>query len=334
MTQRQIILLLFSTLLLNSCFKEDEMLPAPPRGDVRTDTIAMGETYKYQVWFTLDSGSVVGYNVRNVSDIGFECSTDGWNIILNTSDFARVVDMGTIPFGEPCDTAGLKWRFDKSDGDPDSIAIGQWFTVHNGDTLSNNHVYLIDRGLDDLGNHLGIKQIIFDSLSNSTYHFRFTNWQGGSILNGSVAKDPSVNYLYFSLGNEGSIQPIEPPKEQWDLQFTQYTTLLFTDLGEAYPYLVTGVLINRSGVVVATDTLTNFQAIDLEKARQYTYSSAMDAIGYDWKYYNFDAGVYTILNNRNYIIRDHQGYYFKLRFIGFYNQNGEKGYPVIEYQRL
>lgn len=319
---------------MSSCFKEDEMLPAPSHGDVQTDTIAMTETYKYQVWFRLDSGVVVSTNSKTAYDLGFECSNEGWHVILNSSDFARIADLGPVSFGAACDTAGIDWKFDKSDGNPDSIAIGQWFVVDVNDTVSNSHVYLIDRGMDELGNALGLCQIIFDSLKNSTYYFRYTGWKGGETKYCQVNKDPTVHYLYFSLTGSGTIQHIEAPKDQYDLEFTQYTTLLFTDLGEAYPYLVTGVLSNRKGVVVALDTVTPFFDINLEQAKNYDYSSSMDAIGYLWKYYNFDAGTYTVEDNMSYIIRDRQGYFYKLRFIGFYNKNGQKGYPVIEYQRL
>jgi hypothetical protein len=60
----------------------------------------------------------------------------------------------------------------------------------------------------------------------------------------------------------------------------------------------------------------------------------MDFIGYDWKYYDFETGSYTVDFSRSYIIRTRAGFYFKLRFAGFYNASGEKGYPVIEFQRL
>jgi hypothetical protein len=319
---------------LNGCFKEDEMLPAPPHGNVKTDTIAMTGTYKYQVWFRLDSGVVVSTNAKTVCDIGFECSADGWHVILNTSDFVRVADLGMVPFGAICDTSGVDWKFDKSDGNQDSIAIGRWFVVNAGDTVSNNHVYLIDRGLDELGNSLGFVQVVFDSLKNSTYYFRYTGWKGGAVKTASVTKDLSVNYLYFSFTGDGSVQHVEPPKEQYDLEFTQYTTLLFTDEGAAYPYLVTGVLSNRRGVLVATDTVTDFSAITLETAKNFNYSQALDAIGYLWKFYDFEAGTYTVTANLHYVIRDPRGFYYKLRFIGFYDKTGEKGYPVIEYQRL
>jgi len=327
-------LLILLPALLTSCFKEDKMLPLPDRGNVQTDTIAMTENYTYQVYFRLDSGKVVSSNRRMESDLGFDCSGSGWKIILNTSDFMRIADLGVVPFAQPCDTTGAKWRFDKSDGNPDSLAIGPWFSVKGTDTVSNHHVYLLDRGMDDLGKSLGILQIIFDSLKNSTYYFRFAGQKGGVISQGVVNKNPRVNYLFYSLSAGGSVKHLEPDKTTYDLLFTQYTTLLFTSAGAAYPYLVTGVLTNRSGISVATDSVTAFAAITLDKARGMSYSTALDAIGYLWKSYNFDAGSYTVRNNLNYVIRSLNGFYYKLRFIGFYNKKGQKGYPVIEYQRL
>lgn len=320
--------------LLSGCFKEDDMLPVPQKGNVITDTIDMTETYKYQVWYRLDSCVAVRSNAKTDSDIAFECSKDGWNVILNTADFARICDLGVVTFGAARDTAGAEWRFDKSDGNPDSIAIGRWFDVTGGDTVSNGKVYLLDRGLDELGNALGIVQITFDSLSQGRYYFRYTGLKGGVVNFCQVGKDSRYNYRYFSLNGSGTTVDTEPRRDEYDLVFTQYTTLLFTDLGEAYPYLVTGVLSNRKGVFVALDTITPFQNIDLELARNLHYSQAMDAIGYDWKYYDFEGGTYTIEPNRSYVIRDRNGFLYKLRFIGFYNRNGEKGYPVIESQRL
>lgn len=319
--------------LLNSCFKEDAMLPVPPRGDVQTDTIAMTGTYKYQVWFNFDTG-VVATNAKTMSDLAFECSPQGWHVILNTSDFVRVADLGTVTFGAICDSTGAHWKFDKSDGNPDSIAIGRWFAVNGNDTVSNNHIYLIDRGLDELGKPLGLVQVVFDSLKNNTFYFRYTGWKGGDIRSGRVEKDPTVNYLYFSLAGTGSVQHVEPPRDRYDIVFTQYTTLLFTGAGAAYPYLVTGVLSNRAGVTVATDTITAFNEITLEVAKQFSYSNSLDAIGYLWKFYNFDSGSYTVRDNLHYVVHDPRGFFYKLRFVGFYNQKGDKGYPVIEYQRL
>ena len=320
-----------SAMVFHSCFKEDEMIAPHPRGDVQTDTIAMTETYKFQLYFSLDSGRVAGWNIKTASDLGFECTPSGWHILLNSSIFMKAADLGAVEFGIKHDTVGANLIFDKSDGNPDSTAIGRWFTVSGGDTVSNNHVYAVSRGLDELGNPLGLYQVIFDSLKSGTYYFRYTLLSGGAAQNGAVHKDPLVNYLWFSF-MENITKPLEPSNSQYDFLFTQYTTMLY-DKGNPYPYLVTGVLSNRTDVAVARDTVHSFSVITRDMALKVQYSLALDAIGYDWK--DFDKNYnYTIHPNLSYIIRNKSGNYFKLRFIGFYDRNGSKGYPVIEYQSL
>lgn len=317
---------------LQSCFKKDKEIPAPVKGNVITDTIPMTDTYLYQVYFSLEAGNQVSSNTRTSSDLAFECSAEGYRIILNTSDFMRIADMGVREIGQAVDTAGAHWKFDKSDGNPDSTATGKWFTLAGSDTLSNGHIWALDLGKDQLGNVLGMRQIRFDSLKLGIYYFSYCGIQGGAISRGSVRKDSTVNYLYFNL-RTGTVQNFEPFKQAWDLLFTQYTTLLFTDEGDPYPYLVTGVLSNRNGIQVSLDTTDSFSSMDLANARTRSYSAAMDAVGYDWKKYDFDAGSYTVRPGWFYLIRS-RGYYYKLRFTGYYNNKGEKGFPVIEFQRL
>jgi hypothetical protein len=326
--------ILFISLLLTGCFKEDEMVTPHPRGDVMTDTISMTQNYRYQVYFKLDSGIVAARLPRTLTDLGFECAPGGWKIILNTADFMEVADLGVVPFGVAQDTASRFWTFDKSDGNPDSLAFGRWFEVDGADTVSANHVYVVNRGIDEEGNLLGYVQVIFDSLTNGTYHFRWAPLAGGQVTSASVSSDPSTTYAWYSFSGGGATVVAEPPAAGFDLLFTQYTTLLFTDLGEAYPYLVTGVLLNRSGVEAAIDTVHEFADITLETAQSLSFSSALDRIGYEWKYYDFESGAYTVRTGISYCIRDTSGFLYKLRFIGFYNSMGDKGYPVIEYQRL
>ncbi|MCX6243738.1 MAG: HmuY family protein [Bacteroidetes bacterium] len=328
------IVIIAVSLVLHSCFKKDEAVPVHPRGPVKTDTIALTDNYKFQVYFDLATGTAVSTNLRTESDLGFECSSSGWKIILNTGDFMKVADMGVIPFGEPHDTTGMKMSFDKSDGNPDSLAFGRWFTLAGGDTLSLNHVYAISRGIDPNGNPLGLYQVIFDSLKMGTYYFRFAKLNGQDVRSAIITKDPSMNYIWYSFNSGGSVKNLEPPKDSFDLLFTQYTTLLYTDEGEAYPYLVTGVLLNRNLVRAAKDSIHDFSAMDLETANSIQLSPALDGIGYDWKRFDFNSASYTVLTDRFYLVRDKSGYLYKLRFIGFYNGAGEKGYPVIEYQAL
>jgi hypothetical protein len=330
----QAILLGIIVIIGNSCFKDDEKLAPHLKGTVETDTIPMTINYTYQVYFDLSGRQIVSSNNKTISDLGFDCSPDGWRIILNTAKFMKIADLGAVPFGQPRDTAGVAWKFDQSDGNADSNAVGKWFRVDNSDTLSENHVYLVNRGVDENANSLGFRQLIFDSLSKGKYYFRFADLSGNGVHNSVIAKDKSVNYLFYSLDGPGSVESLEPPKDQYDLLFTQYTTLLFTDEGEPYPYLVTGVLINRDGTEVAIDSIHSFNDVSLGNIQDLHYSSALDVIGYDWKYYSFITGAYSVRTGITYIVHDRDGKYFKLRFIGFYNSAGVKGYPVIEYQLL
>ncbi len=330
----------FLIILLTSCFKEDKKIAPHDPGNVETVAIEMTHDYRYQVYYDLNPGEVVSTNMKKDWDLGFECTKKGWHIILNTSSFMYAAQTSMTDFGVPVDTAGLAWKFDVSTGSLDSTAIGKWIDFLSPDSVKiySENVYVINRGYDEDGNLRGMKKIIFLELSDSTYSFRYANLDGSAGNNFTITKDPSVNFICFSFDDGGKQLDLEPPQYDWDLLFTQYTTLLFTDAGDPYPYLVTGVLANPAGVQVAKDTLNDFSSINIEIAGQLFYSSKQDEIGYDWKDIVGDVSTgnvsYVIVPGINYIIRDWQGFYYKLRFIGFYNNTGEKGYPTFEYQRL
>lgn len=327
-------------IFLTSCFKEDDKATPHDPGDVKTVTIELTKDYRYQVYFSLNSGQVVSSNLKKVWDLGFECAPEGWHIILNTSSFMVAAGSGSSDFDAPIDTTGYAWHFDKSDGNLDSTAIGKWvaFSQEDSTKIYSDQVYVIDRGYDESGNLRGLKKIVFLNLEQDQYNIRYANLDGSDEHTFTITKDPAVNFICFSFDDGGKQLDFEPPKYDWDLVFTQYTTLLFTDAGDPYPYIVTGVLVNRTGVEVAQDTINDFQSVDETIASGMDFTTIQDEIGYDWKKVVGDLTSgnvsYEIVQGLNYVVRDHYGYYYKLRFIGFYNNSGEKGYPTFEYQKL
>ncbi len=62
--------------------------------------------------------------------------------------------------------------------------------------------------------------------------------------------------------------------------------------------------------------------------------SNVDVIGYSWKEYNFGSSTYEVDPSKNYIIKTTEGMYYKIHFIDFYNDQGDKGTPVFETQLL
>jgi len=335
---RLLLILLLTTpvLLITSCFKEDERVTPHEPGSYVTDTVALTDNYKNQVYYSLFDSTAVQTNNKDSWDLGFESTPRGWRVILNSSCFMKSAYLAGQQFGTPADTVGAVWLFNPSDGSADSVAIGQWFTINGEDTVGINRLLLLDRGIDVLGNPRGFNQLVIDSLANGTYYFRIADFDGSNQESFSVVKQDDVNHVLFSIFNPiASIS--EPGRTAWDLLFTQYTTLLYTDVGDPYPYLVTGVLLNPVFVEVAVDSITPFADMDFEKAEAMTFTKQADRIGYDWKIYDFDAGTYTVDSDKIYIIRDIKGYLYKLRFIGFYKFNTnrlEKGYPSFEYQKL
>jgi hypothetical protein len=334
------IAIIFFTFLASSCFKEDEKIVPHDPGDVETVVIGLTSDYRYQVYYDLGTSSIVSTNLKKAWDLGFDGAENGWKIILNSSNFMLAAGTGHTDFIIPLDTAGLDFRFDASSGNPDSMAIGKWvdFLLPDSAIVYTNQVYVIDRGYDEAGNLRGLKKIVFQELTDSSYSFRWANLDGSNESSFTVNKDPSVNFTCFSFDEGGKQLTIEPPKYDWDLVFTQYTTLLYTNEGDPYPYLLTGTLSNPTGITVAEDTLYEFSSIDLTIADNLIFSKALDEIGYDWKDVVGDVSSgsvsYVIREGLNYVIQDGQGYLYKLRFISFYSNSGEKGYPTFEFARL
>ncbi|HOX76863.1 MAG TPA: HmuY family protein [Bacteroidales bacterium] len=340
MKSLNISLLMLFLFLITSCFKEDEkILPHDP-GDVNTITIEMTNNYRYQSWFDLGTGEVVRTGLKKSWDLSFDASPQGWLILLNSSNFMLAARSGMADIAVPLDTAGLDWRFDASSGNPDSLSFSGWVNFSEGDSVKiySNEVFVIDRGYDEAGNLRGMRKVVFEEVSDSIYRFRFAHLDGTGVTEMVIRKDSEVNYVCFTFDEGGRQIDIEPESQSWDLLFSQYTTLLYTNEGDPYPYLLTGVLSNPAGVEVAQDTVFNFGDIDFDVAQGLLYSKALDEIGYDWKDVVGDVSsgsvTYVIIEGLNYIVRDPEGYYYKLRFTGFYNNSGEKGYPTFEYQRL
>ncbi|MFZ4547375.1 MAG: HmuY family protein [Bacteroidales bacterium] len=324
-------------ILVSSCFKEDERITPHVAGQYITDTVALTDTYKYQVYYSLLDSNKVSSNLKTKWDLGFESTLLGWRVVLNSSNFMKSAYLPGQDFGLLVDTIGVKWIFNPSDGSADSLTIGKWFEIGSkNDTLGTNRLLLIDRGIDERGDPRGYSQLVIDSLKNGIYYFRTAAMDGKNPKSYSIKKQENVNNVLFSISNPSEIVS-EPDNSNWDLLFTQYTTLLYTDEGDPYPYLLTGVLLNPRFVEVAVDSLSPFESVTYETAQSMNFSKSADRIGYNWKRYDFAVGTYTVNSDIVYVIRDTKGFLYKLRFIGFYklvNNKMEKGFPSFEYQKL
>ncbi|MFH1121212.1 MAG: HmuY family protein [Bacteroidota bacterium] len=325
--------------ILTSCFKEDErVIPVPP-GDVSEVVIEMLPDYSIQAYFNLSDGAVVSTNIKDVWDIGLSCAGEDYTLVLNTAVFIRIAHTGSDLFDVNYSSEGFEWSFDSSDGNPEENAIGRWWVSTPDGPVSLNEVLLVDRGLNEDGLPAGYLKILptIDP-ANGKVSVRIAKLNGDEERTFEFTRQEGREHVVMSFDTgQLTTQPI-PAAGDWDLLFTQYTTMLFTDTGEEYPYLVTGVLINDTLVSAVMDSVMPFEQIDRATAEMMALSTRQDVIGYDWKRLKGDVTsgdvTYEAIPEMVFIIKNTDGYFFKLRFIDFYNEQGQKGYPTFEYQKL
>jgi len=311
--------------VLLGCEQNEIPIKQHSSGNITSKQINMGSSYSQQIFYNLNDNTVITENEKTDWDLAFESSSEGRNIIINSSTFSQLAELSDINFNDHISVNNLNWRYDNP--------LGIRYETAFGDYRNKNSVYILDRGYKLNGNTRGYKKIIIDSINNTSYYIKYANLDNTSMQNLEIKKDNTYNFQYISLDNDETIN-IEPKKENWDLLFTQYTHL-FLDNEETPAYLVTGVLTNYlNNIMVATDTINTFKDIELNMIDQYNFTNEQNEIGYNWKLYNFTSQSYIVKADITYIISDIDGRYFKLHFIDFYNDNGEKGNPKFEIQKL
>ena len=317
--------IIYVFIFLLGCEQNEIPIKQHSSGNITSKQINMGSSYSQQIFYSLNDNTVITENEKTDWDLAFESSSEGWNIIINSSTFSQLAELSDINFNDHISVNNLNWRYDNP--------LGIRYETAFGDYRNKNSVYILDRGYKLNGNTRGYKKIIIDSINNTSYYIKYANLDNTSMQNLEIKKDNTYNFQYISLDNDETIN-IEPKKENWDLLFTQYTHL-FLDNEETPAYLVTGVLTNYlNNIMVATDTINTFKDIELNMIDQYNFTNEQNEIGYNWKLYNFTSQSYIVKADITYIISDIDGRYFKLHFIDFYNDNGEKGNPKFEIQKL
>ena len=319
-----------------SCFEVDEAVP-PYALPENVDTLSIQKSiYDYQVYFDFSSGSVVTDNENSEWILSFECADTGYHIRINSSDFWGIAPTGSTNLDSTyTDTPDYEWRQDKSDGNPDSTAVGPWVSFPGGIASYTNEVYLLGK-YDGIDYNLA-KKVQFLSVDEVAYKFLIANPDDSNTDTIEVLKDNSYNYRQFSLDNNEDLQ-LEPGKDQWDLLFAQYFTILYTDDSVRAPYYVRGALLNPNQVEAALDTIIDFLDVNYANAIQNNFSSTQDIIGHDWKSVTVDeasnSAEYKVRPGYTYIVRDANNELYKFRFKSYFSKSGVKGYPSIEFAKL
>lgn len=325
---------------LSSCEKEEGLYTAPevPVG-TQSATFAMGENYENQLWFEFSTQKTAS-NAFGLWDIGFSLSEKN-NIIINCGKHSAysATYIENVAFSDirQIDANNQTWTFDNANGHPDSLSFsGCWDSYNNGKAIPKNRIYIINRGADSLGNKKYIKVKLLGR-EGPAYHF-----QWGLLSDTTPRQDVHIgvsneyNYAYYNFSTEKEVFNEPLPRDNWDMVFTTYKqTVTEETLGATMPYILRGVLTNPNKVkVLELNNIIDFNLIDLQYAKNLLLSNYLNEIGYDWKTWSLTANKYTVNQKKIFIILDAKGNYFKMRFVDFYNDKGEKGFPKIAWELL
>jgi len=320
MQKSRILIVLMLALALSSCFKEEEPVTPFPRGNSSEAEVAMGPNYSEQIYFDLGENKVVKSNSKYLWDIAFSCAGDS-SIRLNSGRNMRAALSSSEDFSQVTDTNGMDFKWDWSNGKIDSTALYKW--------TETDKIFVLDLGSDDDFNSLGFIKAKFEFKGNNlSVEYAFLNEQITHKV--ELVPDENYNYTHFSFLNK-ELMNAEPTKDAYDLLFTQYV-YYFDE--EELAYLVVGTLINPYQTECYREFEIDFSEIEAADIEMDRFEKTLDIIGYDWKYFNLGEGTFVVLNNQNYVLKDSEGFYHKLHFTGFYNTNGEKGYPVIAHSTI
>ena len=159
------------------------------------------------------------------------------------------------------------------------------------------------------------KKFMIESLVLTTYNFKYADLNGANELTFTLDKSdfPGTDLALFSLTDGEAIDV--PNTNEWDLFFTRYTTPLDAGDGEILEYVLTGV-ISGTGIEVAQADEVDPQTVDYEDYIN-EFSSALDIIGYDWKFFDMGTFQWIIPDDIAYFVKDRTGTVWRIVFVDF-----------------
>ncbi len=326
-TARIYLFALCCGLLFTSCERDEIPISLAPQTldtTSRSTQLLLGDDYTYRLYYNIELDSVVSSHKKRDWDLAFESAASGSRIKLNSSKYMNVYNTEETDFALVTEPGNDGPYYDE---------MGEFLEFTALSDAQSGKVYVIDRGIDSQGINYGLIKLKLLSFNDDEYTIAYQGFDGSEPVEMTVEREPGTNLTHFSF-DDGQVS-LEPFNGDWDLLFTQYTRFFDNYLGQDnIYYLVSGVLSNPNGVAVASPLEEGVDEVEeLSEALSLTYSTAEEAIGWDWKEFDLNTGLYTVQPNL-YVVRSLNGAYYRMQFTGFYAADGAKGAPVFESKML
>lgn len=304
---------------LFGCIEYELPIEARPAGEAEVHTASIGDAYEQRIFYSLVNRAIVASHSKMDWCLRLEPREDKVDAVLNSSRTMRLARTGLTEFRADWteeETDALPWRLDAPNGFPADSAER---------VLEVGEVVLVNLGYGLENILLGRCQVQLVATEVAGAQLRVANLDGTAESTVFVPWNADSTHGYVSL-LERTARDLEPPSDTWELLITQYSELLDGDI----PYQVTGILTPSQRVKVRDysdltwdETLVRDWSVD-------DFTDDWNAIGYDWKYFDLNEGVYSIDPNRIFGVRTSEGREFQLRILDFYDEYGIKGHFVME----
>lgn len=307
-----------------SCMKKEKPLPLPAPGNAQSQLIDIGKDYSIQVYYSFTNG-IVKSDRYDIWDIAFEVDPQKNEIWMNGGENVLIFPSGQSNFNYTLPSIlNNQWLYDPPTFEYGKSALG---VISSGNHL--NELMFVRIGAKDY--KLKILEVTPD---HYLIEAGIKEAASGTLF--TIPKDQNYNYAYYSFTN-GIVQP-EPKNTEWDMVFTRYRTVfpgLDVDGGDL-PYLVNGIFINTANTLGASDSTREYEFANfsMEEAASYELTNRREVIGYNWKLVNINTAEYTILPKRMFLLKDQFQKLWKFHFVSFYDENGMRGKPRFEFERL
>ncbi|QRA45305.1 hypothetical protein JNG87_10865 [Chryseobacterium cucumeris] len=354
-----------------SCLSADEdPVPVPPMTGSEVSVPIGGPTEPNQVWIDLSDYTNPAVNSRTDWDLGFY-NGDAYRVIMNGSlamTVVKIPNASDISKVKEADISSLK---DIAQVGTFDAANMKYVDNPNGDFLNqtsgidaikendaDNPVYLINLGREiPSANNIGAGSVSLSGdprgwkkiqilRAQNGYKIRYAdvNAAEADIKEYIITKDTEYSFSFFNL-KTGTPVKIQPKKKKWDLAFTTFTNEVFmgpTTSAGSYFYadFVTTNTLNGVGAYQVTVTgnldaaYNAFKLKDVESSK-FVFNDQR-AIGDKWRTTTGTASnpVPFVYADRFFVLKDAEGFYFKLRFNTMKNTKGERGYTNFEFEPL
>lgn len=368
------ILSLFLIIAVQSCISADEDAVAvlPMTGAIAEPAVG-GSREPNQIWIDLsdvdpDTKKLRAQktNLRTDWELGFY-NGDEFRVIINGSigmAVAKIPNAANFESVGPSDVSSLMGVVQIGTFTAENL---EYIDNPNGNFLTQttgiaeikvndaeNPVYLVNMGkaiptsdaapgsISLTGDSRGWKKIQIVRTANG-YKIKHADLDGQNFHEYVITKNPDYNFNFYSL-QKGVPVEIQPKKDNWDIGFTTFTNEVFLGPGQsAGSYFYADFIITNmvSGVgayqvdVPTGQTLDQvYGAFNLSNIEQSKFVlNDHRAIGDKWRTTTGANGAQTY-SDRFFVLKDAEGFYFKLRFNAMTNKTGERGHPNFEFEPL